>query len=636
MSLLTFSSLSKSYGPHDIFRDLSGAVPHESRIGIVGPNGIGKTTLFRIFAGLEDPSGGSVHRARGLRVGYLPQEAVTGLLEDDNTLWQEMLTAFKGLLAREAELRTLEADMADPAKFDSAVEKYGHLQEQFERDGGYTYETRIKQALDGLGFAADDYGRPIQQFSGGQKTRALLARLLLENPDLLILDEPTNHLDIAAVEWLEKLLSEWSGAALIVSHDRYFLDEVVNKVWEIGPARIDEYVGNYSAYVGQRAERRERQLIEYEAQQAFIAKEEDFIRRNIAGQNTAQAKGRRRRLERMKATDGAVVGRPRELDTLKLKLDTSLRSGDRVLETHNVIIGYHDDGKPLFAAPDLLLWRGEVAALIGPNGTGKTTFLKTLLGQLPPLKGKVKLGSSLKIGYFAQAHEGLQMERTPIEEIQSVREMPVGAVRDYLAKFLFTGDDVFKKVEVLSGGERGRVALAKLALEGANFLLLDEPTNHLDIPSQEILEAVLSDFEGTILLISHDRYLIDALATQIWALEAGRLETFKGSYREFVERRAITNNQLPITKSQKTDGKTKIATAKAAKPSSEERRRAQRAEELELIIGSLEKRLAEISAELEAAGTDVEKVRTLGEEYVQVESDLATRLAEWERVLQAV
>ena len=638
MSLLTFSSLSKSYGPHDIFRDLSGAVPHGSRIGLVGPNGIGKTTLLRLFAGLEEPSGGGLHRARGLRVGYLPQEAVTGLLEDDNTLWQEMLTAFSGLLAREAELRQLEADMADPAnaKRDSAMEKYGHLQEQFEHDGGYTYETRIKQALDGLGFAAGDYGRPIQQFSGGQKTRALLARLLLENPDLLILDEPTNHLDIAAVEWLEKLLSEWPGAALIVSHDRYFLDEVVNKVWEISPARIDEYNGNYSAYVQQRTERRERQSFEYEAQQAFIAKEEDYIRRNIAGQNTAQAKGRRRRLERLKATEGAVIDRPRELSTLNLQLSTNLRSGDRVLETYEAVIGYHDDGKSLFAAPDLLLWRGEVAALIGPNGTGKTTFLKTLLGQLPPLKGKVKLGSSLKIGYFAQAHEGLQMERTPIEEIQSVREMPVGAARDYLAKFLFTGDDVFKKVAVLSGGERGRVALAKLALEGANFLLLDEPTNHLDIPSQEILEAVLSDFEGTILLVSHDRYLIDALGTQIWSLEAGRLEVFKGSYREFVERRAITNNQIPITKSQKADVKTKIAVAKAAKPSAEERRRAQRAKELELIIESLEKRLAEISAELEAAGTDVEKVRALGEEYVQVESDLATRLAEWERVLQAV
>ncbi len=640
MSLITFSSLSKSYGPHDIFRDLSGAVPHESRIGIVGPNGIGKTTLLRLFAGLEEPSTGSLHRARGLRLGYLPQEAVTGLLEDDNTLWQEMLTAFAGLLASETELRTLESDMADPAnaKRDSAMEKYGHLQERFEHDGGYTYETRIKQALNGLGFAADDYGRPIQQFSGGQKTRALLARLLLEGPDLLILDEPTNHLDIAAVEWLEKFLSEWPGSVLIVSHDRYFLDEAVNKIWEIGLARVDEYSGNYSAYLRQRTERRERQLNEYEAQQAFIAKEEDYIRRNIAGQNTAQAKGRRRRLERLKATEDAVVDRPRELETLKLKLDTNLRSGDRVLETHQVTIGYHDDGKPLFAAPDLLLWRGEVAALIGPNGAGKTTFLKTLLNPLrvPPLKGKVKLGSSLKIGYFAQAHEGLQMERTPIEEIQSVREMPVGAARDYLARFLFTGDDVFKKVKVLSGGERGRVALAKLALEGANFLLLDEPTNHLDIPSQEILEAVLADFEGTILLISHDRYLIDALATQIWALEAGRLEVFKGSYREFVEYRELkeVKSQTPNPKIPKTNGKPKEA--RAAKPSAEERRRAQRAEELELIIESLEKRLAEISAELEAAGTDVAKVRTLGEEYAQVESDLAARLAEWERVLQAV
>ncbi len=637
MSLITFSALSKSYGPHDIFRELSGAVPHESRIGLVGPNGIGKTTLLRLFAGLEEPSSGSLHRARGLRVGYLPQEAVTGLLEDDNTLWQEMLTAFADLLAREAELRQLEADMADPAKAKrvSAMEKYGHLQEQFEHDGGYTYETRIKQALEGLGFAAADYGRPIQQFSGGQKTRALLARLLLESPDLLILDEPTNHLDIAAVEWLEKFLSEWPGAAIIVSHDRYFLDEVVNKVWEISPARIDEYPGNYSAYVGQRAERRERQLFEYEAQQAFIAKEEDYIRRNIAGQNTAQAKGRRRRLERLKAAEGAIIDRPRELSTLNLQLSTNLRSGDRVLETYEAVIGYHDDGKPLFAAPDLLLWRGEVAALIGPNGTGKTTFLKTLLGQLPPLKGRVKLGSSLKIGYFAQAHEGLQMERTPIEEIQSVREMPVGAARDYLAKFLFTGDAVFKKVEVLSGGERGRVALAKLALEGANFLLLDEPTNHLDIPSQEILEAVLSDFEGTILLVSHDRYLIDALATQIWSLEAGRLETFKGSYREFVEWREMkeTKSQTPTSKIPKTKGKPEEA--RAAKPSAEERRRTQKAEELELIIESLERRLAEISAELEAAGTDVEKVRVLGEEYVQVESDLAARLAEWERLLQA-
>jgi ATP-binding cassette subfamily F protein 3 len=658
MSLLTFSSLAKSYGPHDIFRDLSGAVPHESRIGLVGPNGIGKTTLLRLFAGLEEPSGGSLHRARGLRVGYLPQEAAQGAVTatTENTLWAEMLTAFTELLAREAELRELEADLADPAKFEAAMERYGHLQEQFERDGGYTYEITIKQTLEGLGFEPDDFQRPLAQLSGGQKTRALLARLLLENPDLLILDEPTNHLDIAAVEWLETFLREWPGSALIVSHDRYFLDEVVNKVWEISPARIEEYNGNYSAYVQQRAERRERQRFEYDAQQAMIAKEEDYIRRNIAGQNTAQAKGRRRRLERLKA-DG-LIDRPRELDTLKLKLDTKLRSGDRVLETHGLVIGYDgDDGKPLFAAPDLLLWRGEIAALIGPNGAGKSTFLKTLLGQLPPLKGRVKLGSSLKIGYFAQAHEGVNPERTPIEEIQSVREMPVANARDYLARFLFTGDDVFKKVKVLSGGERGRVALAKLALEGANFLLLDEPTNHLDIPSQEILEAVLADFEGTILLVSHDRYLIDALATQIWSLEAGRMEVFKGSYREWKEKEEIPNSKSQIPppigsiggqkpKSQKAktsnekrrgNGKSKGPNPKSQDPNAKsQRQRTQKVAELELIIEALEKRLAEIAAELEAAGTDVAKVRALGEEYAQVEGELGERLAEWERVLQVM
>jgi len=642
MSLLTFSSLAKSYGPHDIFRDLSGAVPHESRIGLVGPNGIGKTTLLRLFAGLEEPSGGSLHRARGLRVGYLPQEAAQEAAQGavmattGNTLWAEMLTAFTELLTREAELRGLEADMADPAKFDSAMEKYGHLQEQFEHEGGYTYEIRIKQTLEGLGFEAGDFQRPLAQLSGGQKTRALLARLLLENPDLLILDEPTNHLDIAAVEWLETFLSEWHGSALIVSHDRYFLDEAVNKVWEVSPTRIEDYSGNYSAYVQQRAERRERQRFEYEAQRAMIAKEEDYIRRNIAGQNTAQAKGRRRRLERVK--DDGLIDRPRELDTLKLRLDTNLRSGDRVLETHHLVVGYHDDGKPLFAAPDLLLWRGEIAALIGPNGAGKSTFLKTLLGQLLPLTGRVKLGSSLKIGYFAQAHEGVNPERTPIEEIQSVREMPVANARDYLAKFLFTGDDVFKKVKVLSGGERGRVALAKLALEGANFLLLDEPTNHLDIPSQEILEAVLSDFEGTILLVSHDRYLIDALATQIWSLEVGRMEVFKGSYREWKEwgeKKEIEESPNPKFQKLRAANDKRQGNGKSQDPNSKSKRqRAQKVAELELIIESLEKRLAEISEELEAAGTDVAKVRALGEEYMQVEGELGRRLAEWERVLQ--
>ncbi len=521
MSLITAAQLAKSYGPDDIFAGLEVALPHDARVGLVGPNGAGKTTLLRLLAGLEEPSRGTVQRARGLRLGYLPQEAA---LYAEGTLWEEMLTAFDSLRAREAELARLEAAMADPQQYEAVMERYGPLQHQFELDGGYEYETRIRQVLGGLNFEPPDYDKPVAILSGGQKTRALLARLLLESPDLLILDEPTNHLDLHAVEWLETWLNDWDGAVLIVSHDRYFLDQVVGTVWELEFGRLEEYRGNYSAYLVQRAGRRERAQAEFEAQQAYIAREQDYIRRNIAGQNTKQARGRRARLERLldaRDPNQALASNPRSAAQLKLDLRTSLRSGDRVVETHDLAVGYPDDRKVLFRAPDVLLWREECAALIGPNGAGKTTFLKTLLGEIPPLSGKVKLGSSLKVGYFAQAHEGLDPERTVIDEVLGVQDMPPGRARDYLAKFLFTGDDVFKQVGVLSGGERGRVALAKLALQGANLLLLDEPTNHLDIPAQEILEAVLADFPGTILLVSHDRYLIDALATQIWSVRVG-------------------------------------------------------------------------------------------------------------------
>ncbi len=649
MSLLTGSQLAKSYGPDDIFAGVDVAIPHGARVGLVGPNGAGKTTLLRIMAGLEDPSRGGVQRARGLRLGYLPQEAA---LYSDGSLWEEMLSAFDDLRAREAELARLEAAMADPAQSEDVLERYGALQHQFELDGGYSYETRIRQVLDGLNFEAVDYARPVAQLSGGQKTRALLGRLLLESPDLLILDEPTNHLDIHAVEWLEGWLTAWGGAVLIVSHDRYFLDQVVTSIWELAYGRLADYRGNYSAYLRQRGDREARQRLEYDAQRAVIAKEQDFIRRNMAGQNTRQAQGRQRRLERMLAGEDArvnVVERPREAAQLKLDLSTTLRSGDRVIETHELAVGYADDGKVLFRAPDLLLWREECAALIGPNGAGKTTFLKTLLGGLAPLAGSVKLGSSLKVGYFAQAHEGLNPERTPLEEIMAAKEMPPNKARDYLAKFLFTGDDVFKKVAVLSGGERGRVALAKLALEGANLLLLDEPTNHLDIPAQEILQAVLADFPGTILLVSHDRYLIDGLATQIWSVEDGALEVFKGSWSEYVTARARAREQAkpgavvaePV---RATRGARATVAAKPARPDAErpdaalkrqkaeDRKRATQLAAVENAITALEQRLAALSRELEdaGAGSDVVRVRALGSEYTEVQAELATRLGEWE------
>jgi ATP-binding cassette, subfamily F, member 3 len=636
LPLLTGSQLAKSFGPDDIFAGVEVSIPHGARIGLVGPNGAGKTTLLRLMAGLEEPSAGLVQRSKGLRLGYLAQESA---INSEGSLWDEMLAAFADLRVREAELTRLEAAMADPDEFEAALERYGPLQHQFELDGGYQYETRIKQVLTGLNFEPHEYDRPVAQLSGGQKTRALLGRLLLESPDLLVLDEPTNHLDIHAVEWLENWLNAWEGSVLIVSHDRYFLDQVVGTIWELAFGGLAEFRGNYSAYLVQRADRHARHQLEYETQQALIAKEQDFIRRNMAGQNTRQAKGRLRRLDRLMDSDeGKLIDRPREQGQIKLNLQTNLRSGDRVIETHELAVGYADDGKVLFRAPDLLLWREECAALIGPNGAGKTTFLKTLLGDIRPLSGTVKLGSSLKLGYFAQAHEGLDPERTAMEEILSVQEMPPGRARDYLARFLFSGDDVFKKIGVLSGGERGRVALAKLALAGANLLLLDEPTNHLDIPAQEVLQAVLAGFPGTILLVSHDRYLIDALATQIWSVEDGALELFKGTWTEYVAFRDGTEREKLADRVERGGRAPLPAPAKpdseARRQKTEERKRATRLGELEGAIAALEQRLARLARGLEEAGTagDVARVRALGEEYALVQTELNTRLLDWERL----
>ncbi|HZW03613.1 MAG TPA: ABC-F family ATP-binding cassette domain-containing protein [Anaerolineaceae bacterium] len=628
MAILTANRLSKSFGAEDLFSDLALSIPHRARIGLVGPNGVGKTTLLRILVGLDEPSEGTVQRARGLQIGYLPQG---GGLDSDKTLWEECLAVFAGLVERQRELTRLEKLMADPDRAESALETYGRLQDAFDRLGGYTFEQQIRQTLTGLGFSRADENRPIRQLSGGQRTRALLARLLLTNPDLLLLDEPTNHLDIAAVEWLEAYLRDWGGAVLIVSHDRYFLDQVADTIWEMTPA-LEVYRGNYSAYLAQRADRYARQLEEYRTQQEFIEKEEEYIRRNMAGQNTRQAKGRLKRLERL--LEEARLTPPPTARSLHLRLEPTGRSGDQVLVTRDLAVGYADEGRPLFEVPDLVLRRGECAAIIGPNGAGKTTFLKHLLEQVPPYAGEVKLGASLQIGYFAQAHEGLRPERTLMDEIQAVApKMLPAEVRDYLARFLFTGDDAFKTVAVLSGGERGRLALACLALQGANLLLLDEPTNHLDLPSQEVLQAILADFGGTILLVSHDRYLIDALATQVWEVlpDERRLVVFAGAYSEYRAWRAaaaaaeIAHPVRPVET--KPNGPAKPAREGLSK--NEQWRRQKRLGELEEAITELEARLAAVTRQLETPPDDPAQVTRLAHEYERLQADLDQRLHEW-------
>jgi ATP-binding cassette subfamily F protein 3 len=627
MPVLSTQSLSKSYGALDIFSDITFSVPHKSRIGLVGPNGIGKTTLLRILVGEEEASSGSINRAHGIRVGYLPQEAH---LNSQLTLWQECLSVFQHLLDRQTELHRLETELTSPDHTPDLLENYGRLQAEFEALGGYTFETRIRMTLGGLGFSKADEKRPIPQLSGGQRTRALLAKLLLSEPDLLLMDEPTNHLDIAAVEWLEDYLKTWPGAVLIVSHDRYFLDQVVTLVWEMSPT-LEEFRGNYSAYLKQRTERYQRRIEEYQAQTEFIEKEEEYIRRNIAGQNTRQAQGRRKRLERL--LEEARLTPPTQKRSLHLRLNQSARSGDLVIRTRGLSVGYADEGKPLFHVPDLTLVRGECAAIIGPNGAGKTTFLKTILEQIPPLDGEVVMGSSLQIGYFAQAHEGLHSNWTLIEEIQGVMpKMLPAEVRDYLAKFLFTGDDVFKEVKLLSGGERGRLAMACLALQNANLLLLDEPTNHLDLPSQEILQNVLADFGGTILLVSHDRYLIDALATQIWEVIPGdsKLHVFQGSYSEY-----RATKQLTLTSAAQKAAFSKIVGEKKEKPvvsKDQQRKVRQQLARLESDIAMLEQQLKAIETELENPPADTVKVQRLGEEYARLQADLEGCIEEWSKL----
>ena len=637
MSLLTASNLSKSFGPDDIFDRLSLSIPQRARIAIVGANGVGKTTLLKILIGEDAPSSGTLQHAKDLTIGYLPQEAT---LVEEGTLWDSCLPPFADLMEMQAELENIMAAMADPDQAEQAVARYGALEQTFERRGGYTYEVQIKQTLAGLGFDESDYHRPLRQLSGGQRTRALLAQLLLESPDLLMLDEPTNHLDIQAVEWLESFLKDWDGALVVVSHDRYFLDQVAQTVWEMTPA-LEVYRGNYTAYLSQREERYARRLAEYEAQNAFIEKEQEFIRRNIAGQNTNQAKGRQRRLERL-LEDARLAPPPNEPRRMHINLNTKGRSGDLVLRTHSLQVGYHDEGRPLFDCPDLVLLRQECAAIIGPNGAGKTTFLKTILEQIPPYAGATQLGASLEIGYFAQAHEGLNPSHSLMQEINAAAPQLLPAeVRNFLAKFLFTGDDVFRKVSTLSGGERGRLALAKLSLSDANLLLLDEPTNHLDLPTQEVLESVLSAFPGTILLVSHDRYLIDSLATQIWEVEpqGQRMQVYKGSYTQFkAYKLKKQEEQAEVEKASQGSEAEKPAPREiqpqAAKSLSKyERKKLQsRLTAIETELQSLETQQAAISARLETPPDDPDEVLRLGEEYMGLQQKIEGLLAEWGQI----
>ncbi len=678
MSVLSAHNLGLSFGAFDLFRGISVTIPNDGKIGLIGPNGIGKTSLMMILAGLNQPTTGSIHIARGRQLGYLRQEASDTLgkasgagtlgkasgagafAQDQNTVYAEMLTVFSDLQRMQSDLHKLEAEMAGGCYTEEVLATYGELQAAFEHAGGYDYDLRIQQTLQGLGLGKQTWDMPLAHLSGGQKTRLLLAKLLLEKPALLMLDEPTNHLDAEAIEWLEHTLNEWDGAVLVASHDRYFLDNTVDTIWEMSPRGIEVYTGNYSNYLLQRDTRWEYTQRVFEEEKERLQKEMDFVQRNWVRASThARALGMLRKVTReLMAVDtyGIMVLRSgrnwHELDLradkpldvveairkvnalampprpplIRPRLVPSKDSSNIILRAENASIGY--PGKTLFQVQNLELRRGECAALIGPNGSGKTTFLKTMLGQVDPLKGEVRLGASLEVGYFAQAHDELNPDHTVLEELLSAREMDPELARNHLAQYLFRGEDVFKSVSSLSGGEKGRLALAILALRGANVLLLDEPTNHLDLPAREILQQVLQDFPGTILLVSHDRYLIDQLASQIWELHGGRLNIFQGTYRQFVLQRSATASQPT---------RMLLPSKPLARDNSRDTRRLQQAlEKLETQIREQEQAVQRISQQLHhASGSKgFETINDLSWKYAKAQAELEKLTGEWEKLVE--
>lgn len=629
MALITTENLMHRYGGEIVFEKVSVALQRGDRVALIGLNGSGKSTLLQILAGRLQPSAGRVAYAGRLRIGYLAQEPQ---LRSEKSLYDEMLEAFTALRQQERELHELESKLAQGDTETALLERYSELLEAFRHAGGYEYKSRIAQVLSGLGFNAADQAKPIAHLSGGERARAALARLLLAAPDLLLLDEPTNHLDLAGLEWLEEYLSRWKGAFVVVSHDRYFLDRLAHKVWELECGRLHEYSGNYSQYSTLRMARIERQWKLYEEQQEFIQKSEEFIRRNIAGGDfrANQAQARQKALERIER-----IARPRAPKKLHLYLDAKEQSGERVLRARNLVVGYGD--KVLVRCKNLSLYRGERVALIGPNGCGKSTLLKTILGELPPIEETIELGHNVQIGYFRQSQtESEDAHKTVLEVVLENKDQTISAARNCLGQFLFSGDDVFKRISELSGGERSRVALVQLAQLGGNFLLLDEPTNHLDIDSREVLQAALKEYAGTILLVSHDRYLLGALATQIWEVRDGELHIYPGDYAAYRARRAQEESQ-----GEQTDAKQSAAQHRS--PGKEQRQRerqraklAAREAELMAQVTALEREIAQIERQMEELSYAGEhaRLRELTALYRRKRAELEAASEQWTRAAE--
>ncbi|MGP7819579.1 ABC-F family ATP-binding cassette domain-containing protein [Niallia sp. 01092] len=631
MILLQVNQLSKYFGADLILSNIKLEVQTRDRIALVGRNGAGKSTLLKMIAGHLSYDSGEIIKPKNVEIGYLAQN--TGL-ESNLSIWDEMLTVFKALQEQELELRKLEQQMSDPNtnSFEKILIEYDKLQFDFKESGGYQYEADIRSVLHGLNFSSFDYNTKISSLSGGQKTRLALAKLLLITPDILILDEPTNHLDIETLSWLEQYLQGYKGAVLIVSHDRYFLDKVVTQVYELSRNHIQKFIGNYSAYLEQKAENYEREIKLYEKQQDEIAKLESFIQKNLArASTTKRAQSRRKKLDRMDRMD-----RPDGAEkSATFGFGIEKQSGNDVLKINELSIGYENN--IVARNVQFHINRGDSIALVGPNGVGKSTLLKTIIAKLPQYSGEMSFGTNVMIGYYDQEQAELSSNKKVLNELWDEFPLkPEKDIRTVLGNFLFSGDDVLKIVSSLSGGEKARLALAKLMMERPNFLILDEPTNHLDLDSKEVLENALIDFPGTILFVSHDRYFINRIATKVIELQREGSTEFLGDYDYYVEKKLEQEELLELAaatavakESSTENDKNSYQLDKEAKKL--ERQRVRRIEEIEKQIEELEQKVStneQLLCEPDIF-QDHEKVYELNKETETFKNQIDNLMDEW-------
>ncbi|HER1293316.1 ABC-F family ATP-binding cassette domain-containing protein [Streptococcus pyogenes] len=633
MIILQGNKLERSFSGDVLFQNISLQVDERDRIALVGPNGAGKSTLLKLLVGEETPTSGEVNTKKDLTLSYLAQNS---RFASDKTIYEEMLKVFEALRQDEKRLRQMEMDMATVSGQDLTrlMTDYDLLTEHFRQQGGFTYESDIKAILNGFKFDESMWQMTIAELSGGQNTRLALAKMLLEKPELLVLDEPTNHLDIETIAWLENYLANYQGALIIVSHDRYFLDKVATVTLDLTPHGLDRYVGNYSRFMTLKAEKLVAEEKQFDKQQKEIAKLEDFVQKNIVrASTTKRAQARRKQLEKIERLDKPTSARK----SAHMTFQADKPSGNVVLTVEKAAIGYnqHVLSEPI----NLDVHKLDAIAIVGPNGIGKSTLIKSVIGQIPFIKGEVKYGANVETGYYDQTQSHLTSSNTVLEELwQDFSTTPEVDIRNRLGAFLFSGDDVKKSVAMLSGGEKARLLLAKLSMENNNFLVLDEPTNHLDIDSKEVLENALIDFDGTLLFVSHDRYFINRLATKVLEITENGSTLYLGDYDYYLEKKAELEELARLAAGEIVE-ETKEAAAtdyQLQKANQKERRRlTRRYEEIEARLETIEERIGAIQEDMHASN-DTAQLIAWQKEWDQLDQEQETLMEEWETIAEQI